>query len=516
MLLRKKTETMKKLSLIIIASLSILAAANSQNVDDALRYSQVFYSGTARFNSMGGAFTALGGDLSSLSLNPAGIGLFRSSELTITPQLFNFKSSTILFGNKSEDFLYDFNLGQAGIVANIIRNDNEKGLITLNIGYSFNRTNNLNQSINIEGISNKSSLLDHFADELKDINKNDLSREYLIANNKNTLLDAFLAWDTYLLDTLPGSNISYGTPYSGYGDNADTIYGQQMRRIITSDGYTGEHSFSIGGNYSDKLYFGATLGITRISYEEKYEHRESTDALLTSKFTNFNYAYYYSDRGTGYSVKFGVIYKPVDMLRLGLAFHSPTIYRISEDVSDNMTAYFSYRADPYKSSNETSRFSYILTSPFRVDLGGALQIQKFALISADYELVDYRSAKFSAVKGDNFNYSDKNQEIKNTLKTANNIRLGAEVRLKNLYLRGGYGYYGKTFKEQNLNSNMDYNSLSLGIGFREQNIYADLGFTTLINSRKLILYDSPLEEVSSNLDIKRNIFAVTFGYKFGY
>ncbi|MBE3085421.1 MAG: UPF0164 family protein, partial [Bacteroidetes bacterium] len=99
---------MKRISLIIIAVLSMFTGIFAQNVDDALRYSQVFYGGTARFMSMGGAFTALGGDMSSLSQNPAGIGVFRSSELTISPQLFHIKSSAG-FNGITSDNLYNFN-----------------------------------------------------------------------------------------------------------------------------------------------------------------------------------------------------------------------------------------------------------------------------------------------------------------------------------------------------------------------------------------------------------------------
>src|SRR5665811_755942 len=107
---------MKRITLVIIAVFSVLAAATAQNVDDALRYSQVFYGGTARFMSMGGAFTALGGDMSSLSQNPAGLGVYRSSEITVTPQLFRI-NTLAGFNGITSDYLYNFNLGQIGIVS---------------------------------------------------------------------------------------------------------------------------------------------------------------------------------------------------------------------------------------------------------------------------------------------------------------------------------------------------------------------------------------------------------------
>jgi len=504
---------MKKFSLIFLVFISALTVINAQNVDDALRYSQLFYNGSARFNSMGGAFTALGGDISALSQNPAGIGVFRSSEITITPQLFHNKSTASLFGNSSVDYLYNYNLAQAGIVINFFNRETETGLVTLNFGYSFNRTNNYNQSIVIEGTSDNSSLLDYWAEKSNGLYKDEL---------ESNVYDAYLGWSTYLIDSLPGSNTGYGTIYSNYGDDLPSSYGQNMKRILTTTGFTGEHSFSLGGNYSNKLFFGATLGITRLNFESKFEHIESADAIMPSRyspidegFTDFNYTNYYKNIGTGYSLKIGAIFRPVEVLRVGLAFHSPTIFKIDEYNSDNITAWFSDLANPVDAKNEPMRFNYSLTTPFRALAGAALQIKKIALISADYEYVDYSTAKFSET-GDGYDYAVKNHEITNTLKPVSNLRFGAEVRLNSIYLRGGYGIYGKPWVAGDINQDLYYKSISCGIGFREQNIFADLGFSRLTNSQNYILYDSDIETVMSNIDINKNMFTLTFGYKFSY
>jgi hypothetical protein len=509
----KKIAIMKKFSLIFLIVVSVISGSFAQNIDDALRYSQLFYNGSARFNSMGGAFTALGGDLSTLSQNPAGIGIFRSSEITITPQLFHIKSNTNLFGNNSADYLYDFNLAQAGIVINFIKKDSETGLITLNVGYSFSRTNNFNQSIQFKGVSDKSSLLDQWAESYSD-------------NRDDNDYEAFLGWSTYLIDSLPGSNTSYGTIYSNYGDNAPSRYGQTINRLITTSGLTGEHSISVGGNYSNKLFFGATFGITRLNFESQFSHIESADGIMPSRYspvgegyTDFNYTYYYRNTGTGYSLKLGVIYKPLEILRIGLAFHSPVFFKIEEYSKDYISTYFSDRSEPIKAENDPLAFNYALTTPFRAIAGAALQIKKFAVVSAEYEFIDYGSAKFSET-GDDYDYTLKNKEIKNGLKSVSNIRVGAEVRLSKLYFRGGYGHYGKAYESGDLNENLDFNSLSLGMGFREQNVFIDLGYTGLMNPQKYILYsyekDPDIVTAMSNMSINRNLITVTFGYKFGY
>lgn len=499
---------MKRISLIFFLVLSIVSISSAQNADDALRYSRLFYSGTARFMSMGGAFTALGGDISSLSQNPAGLGVFRASELTITPQLGHIKSLSSFNNGSTEDFLYNFNLGQAGLVANLIKKETESGLISLNVGYSFNRTSNLNQSILINGISTNTSLADYW------VEKSNGHFSFELPTQAVDAYDASLGWRTYVIDSLSGSSTQYGTVYSNYGDNPPSIYGQTMKRVITNSGFMGEHAFSIGGNYSNKLFFGATIGINTLMYESKYEHSESTDIALPSQFTNFNYTLYYKDNGTGFNLKIGAIYKPIEILRIGFAFHSPTIYHLNRYLYDNISSHF-IDGGNYTASNDALRFSYGLTTPFRILTGAALQVKKIALLSLDYEFVDYSSAKFFET-GDGFDYSSKNQAIRDEIGATNNIRLGAEVRLSNIYLRGGYGYYGKAWKTGD-NQNQNFNSVSGGIGFREKNIFADFGFSTMMNKDNYILYTSTnTGSPMANLNMTRNTFAVTFGYKFGY
>ncbi len=496
---------MKKIAIFIVAALSLFQIGKSQNIDDALRYSQFFYGGTARFMSMGSAFTALGGDISTLSQNPAGLGVFRSSEFTITPQLFQAKTSASFNSMTSSDHLYNFNLNQGGIVSNLISNDNETGLITLNFGYSFNKSNNFNQSTRIQNTNSSSSMADYWTLYSEGKYFRDLTGVEGIA------------YDAWIIDTITGSGgSSYGTVYSNYGDNPPSVYGQTIRRIVSNEGYTGEHAISIGGNYSNKLFFGATLGISKLRYTSHYEHYESANSTLASGFKNFTYTDHLEDSGTGYSLKMGAIIKPVETVRIGLAFHSPTFYKINEYFYEDITSNFS-GGGKYEFANDPLRFQYALTTPFRALAGIAVQVKKFALLSADYEFVDYSSARFSET-GDGYDYSEKNSFIKNGLKSASNIRLGGEFRLNNVYLRTGYGYYGKAFQPGEDNAELDYNSLSFGAGFREKNVSIDFAFTSYKSSMSTFLYplDNTFVPAVVNQSTIRNMFTLTVGYKFGY
>lgn len=493
---------MKRHVLTIAAAFLTASGILAQNVDDALRYSQIFYQGTARFTSMGGAFTALGGDMSTFSQNPGGIGIFRSSEISISPQLFHIGTSAN-FNGLSKDYLYNFNLPQIGIVSNLISNNGTKGLISLNVGYSFNKTSNNNTSIRIEGRSNTSSMADSWADQSNGTYYSDLSGA------------AGIAYDAWVIDTITGTGATeYGTVFNNYGDNITSVYGQTIRRLINNSGYTGEHTFTVGGNISNRIFFGAALGISRLHYTGHYEHREIVDYSLPSQIADFTYTEHFEDNGTGIGLKIGAIIKATENLRLGLAFHSPTIYRINEYYYDNISSNFTDNSN-YEFKNDPSRYQYALTTPFRALAGVAYQFGKIGLIDVDYEFVDYSTARFSQT-GDNYDYSEKNLEIKNTLKPASNIRVGGELRLNKLYLRGGYGYYGKVFTSGEINQNMAYNAFSAGIGFREQNINLDLGYMNLSNTQKYVLYNTASESAIAGLTSSRNMFTVTVGYKFGY
>ncbi len=494
---------MKRINLILALLLSIIFSSSGQIVDDALRYSQIFYNGTARFNSMGGAFTALGGDVSSLSQNPAGIGLFRSSEITFSPQLYHIKNSAG-FNGISEDYLYNFNLGQAGIINSVISNKSATtGLISLNVGYSYNKTNNFNSSTRIQGTSNTSSMADYWADISLGTDYRDLTGA------------AGIAYDAWIMDTITGSGArAYGTVFSNYGDNPPSVYGQNIRRIITNEGYSGEHAISVGGNYSNKFYFGATLGINRIRFTGHYEHLETAAGPMLSGFENFTYTDHYENTGTGFTLKIGAIVKPVETVRLGFAFHSPTFYRISEYFYDNISSNF-VNNEYYDFKNEPLRYNYALTTPFRAMAGVAVQVKKIALLSAEYEFIDYSSARFSET-GDNYDYSEKNLQIKNTLKSTGNLRLGGELRMDKLYLRSGYGYYGKVFKEGEENDDLYHSSVSFGAGYREQNLSVDFGYTNYRSDQRYIMYNTSVESAIAGVDTRKNIFTVTVGYKFGY
>ncbi len=487
---------------IILAAIIIAACGthiNAQNPDDALRYSQQFYSGTARFSAMGGAFTALGGDISSFALNPAGAGVFRRSEFSISPHV-GFINTYSYFTSEAEESIYNFNLGQFGVVVPMIQGGSQSGLVSLNFGYGYNVNNNFTASTIIRGVNSTSSMADYWASISSGTRYNELSGA------------SGMAFDAWLIDTITGgSGMQYATVFSRYGESATSTYGQSVRRVITNEGFGGEHSFTIGANLNNNLFAGATLGLARFNYTGHYEHLENDPNNTIFDFNSFSYIDHYEATATGYSFKAGIIYLPFEFLRIGLAFHSPTIYRVSEYYYEDLTSSFD-DGDRYEYKTDAFRFNYRLTTPYRVLGGLAVQLMKAATISVDYEMVDYGMTRFSKAS-DGYQYYDENESIKNIFRRSNNIRAGAEYRLGGLYFRGGYGYYGTAFNSSEVNSDNFHTSISGGIGFRQSSFYVDLAYTRLTNPMKYYMYNYyNVDPVT--IETTRNNIIATIGLRF--
>jgi len=216
---------MKKIYFTLIVTLAVSFSGFAQGEQDALRYSQYFTGGSARFSAMGGAFGALGGDFSALSINPAGLGVFRSSEFSFTPTLRYNTVETNFAGSVNDDFDYDFNLNQLGFVSSFDLGNSE-GWSNINIAAGYTRQNNFNMNLIIEGVNNSNSMLDYFAN---------YSDGYL--PDELNSFNEFLAYDTWLIDTVTNMGFNdYETILSNYGDDANSTYGQVQQRTVNSNG----------------------------------------------------------------------------------------------------------------------------------------------------------------------------------------------------------------------------------------------------------------------------------------
>ena len=517
---------MKKYIFLISLLGNIVLPANSQfNIkpEDMLRISQQYPWGTARAMGMGGAFGALGGDMTSLSLNPAGIGIYRSSEFTFSPSVnFNTTNSTLPASASTtnipysgSDFAQRLHISNIGYVYNMNTNK-EEGWVSASFGIAYNRLNDFDRNIIMKTPSANSSLLDEFVYYANDAGNGPLSPDGMYPFYEK------LAYQTFAIDNVLYSDNWWHSDYS-----ADHQYGESQIRRREIRGGLGEYAFSFGANYSNKFYLGMTIGVQSLNYTDKTIHTEEDLNNTIPNLKSFDFTEHFNITGSGYNFKFGILYKPIDLLRLGVAVHSPTYYNLESEFYTSMNSYFDLPlADGQSSSGGNSEITRTqnnnLLTPWRFIGSASLQLQQVGLISVDYERLNYSNMRLSGDMGSN----NPNDELSSTLKSVNNLRIGAEGKIGALAIRGGIGFYGTPYKTSPLNK-INYTTYSAGLGYRGKSFFLDLAYVLFkYSSDKYLLYsykevvgtttpqDWANNPVIANSDYKLNQFVATLGFKF--
>lgn len=524
---------------------------SAQGAYDALNLSRQLPMGTARYIGLSGAFGALGGDFSTLSNNPAGIGVYRGSEISFTPYIYtnetesNFNSSSV-FDSKSGTVI-----GSVGYVGtfNTLQED---GLVSLNFGFGYNRLNNyfLNTTISSNNVGNSyTDALARMA-TASGVGPNDFS-EF------GSPTQSYLAWESYLIDWngVDGRYESLLLPQTlnnqGGIDNEATLV--DMEKSITEQGKIDEWVISFGGNISHKFYFGATLGIHNVDYT--YESRYSEDFLDTkinsmpagnNMFSyhwfdpngeevlysggGMTYYDYFRTTGTGMNLKIGAIVRPVKGLRLGAALHTPTYYSLTDEYTKEMTPVRMKALDNGVEINSPSSdigigvSEYTVQTPMKLMLSAAYTVGGKGLISLDYDIVDYTTMQLADANGVTSEFVGNNQDIRNYFGTASALRIGGEFRLDNNFtLRGGMGIYDSPQNGTNSNSYpIDYfgemTTYSGGLGYRNSGFYIDLAYqvgnvdrTHYVYGTDLLPDDAKIKSVNS---ITMSNLVFTLGFKF--
>ena len=484
----------------------------AQDLVDALRYSDYKINGTARSTAMGNAFGALGGDFSVLSTNPAGLGLYRSGELVFTSNFSKSNAEASYIGSTASDSKYNFSLNNIGYVATYQPNNNgESSLVSISFGVGYNKLNNFNKNMLAQGYNSTQSMIDNIASSSNGILKEDLYDENHPYDYYD-LWDTKMAWETYLIDLEDGYNNQY-IPHGLY--TGDLV---NQRKTTTQRGYINEYLFSLAANFNHRVYVGATLGIHDVNYEESsiYYEFNANSAFATNEAYMDNFSYYQNlnTAGTGFNIKLGAIFKPTDNIRLGIAIHSPTFYSLNDKYNYKIASQtengFLEEESPH------GEYDYHLETPLRAIFSAAYVIGKKGLVSIDYEVVDYSTAKLRD-GGGNYQFTNENNDINEAYKSVGNLHIGGEYRLTNNFsLRAGYENYPSAFNKNafnttQLNSDADYSSVSAGLGIKQGNFYIDMAYKHDISKEYNTLYSG---SDFAKFDTTRDNLIMTLGFKF--
>jgi len=484
---------MKKVNILLNVIIFIFIANNiiAQNETDALRYSFLMQGGTTRYMSMGSAFGALGADISVVSSNPAGLAIYRSSEFTCSPSFYFDKVSASFQDSKFDDFNYNLNLNNIGIVL-AFTSDKTDGWVSTAFGFNYNRYNNYGMNFYVEGINDTNSITDYFAQMAYGHTEDDL----------NPFAEE-LAYQGYLID--PDSS---GTVYQSSYDN----YGEKQEYLFTSKGYLGEYNFSYAGNYANKLYIGASFGIQSIQYIQRIDLQEKDINKVITDFNSLDYYQYLKTTGTGYNFKFGMLFRPLDWARIGLAIHTPTFMTLHDNYYSTLTTSFEDNQKSYSGSSPDGIYDYGLLTPFRTMGSLAFIIKKQALISFEAGMVDYT---LSRLRASDYSFVNENSAIEKNYTTAYNFRSGLEYRFDIFNFRAGFGYYGSPYNSNNINKDAYTLVYSGGIGIRENGYFFSIGYLIAQTSFSYYMYDQNIIS-SAPINAQRNSSQLmfTFGFKF--
>jgi hypothetical protein len=505
---------MKKvlLSSTLIISVSSLFA---QVPEDAIKYSWQPVNGTARIAAVGGAMGSLGGDISANFVNPAGLGFFKTSDLVISPGFSFLKNKSNFRDTKASEKDSYFNLGTSGIVGGWTGNGR---WVSKAVSLAVTRTANFSNHIYYIGQNDFSSGAEQYAAEAA-FSGIDIDQ---IHNSSDVSFGTRMAAYNFLIDaaTLPGNSTPDVISLAMWDvlHNTGPFLVNQSHDIVTSGGIT-EIALSYAANNRDKFYIGGSIGIPIVKYRKESTFREEDATGNTDN--NFNFyemSETFTTKGFGVNAKLGIIFKPVEHIRLGLAAHSPTMYSLEDGYFANMEVNLdNYRSDPGTTSISSNQlnggvspvYKYELMSPWRVMVSGSYVLREIedvrkqkGFITADIEYAGYRSSRYhNAEEYDDGGYYDEvNEAMKNYYKGAFNLRLGGELKFTTIMTRLGFAYYGNPYKDKELKGNKMY--VSGGLGYRNGGIFIDLAYVHALQKDVNFPYRLP---------DKANTFATTRG-----
>lgn len=496
---------MRKTAFIILFALAAMSV-HAQNAYDAFRFSDRNYEGTARSVAMGNAFTALGGDLGSIGINPAGSAVAKYSQFTITPSLTVSSNTTQGVSPYSDGYLpyferqfkqtaTHFAIPNFGMTFNW-ETGRSSGLKNVTFGFVMNRVNDWNEDVYAAGRNSTTSFMGAMATEATEMgllgsnlnmnNAYDYDPWKYVVGYQSGMISTFGGYDDQFVgasELLQENNM--GDTEIFLGGPLDQSYGRRVR------GGKNDYLINLGFNISDFLYIGANLGITSMNYtyDEYFKEIAVDPSDFGIEFDNGKKAYFdsmkykksYGANTSGVYGKFGFILTPGLGLRIGAAIQTPTATTVNEYwYESGETTYTDNSFNGYAESPE-GEDQYRFSEPWRANFGVAWTLGKFAVFSADYEMCNYSSMKFKRNGFDDGReyFIDLNEEIRSIYGKSQMFRAGVEIKpVDVLALRAGYGVTTSPEKFNLNGEQLDIpaaQNVSFGLGFiSRKSFFADI------------------------------------------
>lgn len=502
---------MRKIVGIALSGFALLFSLKVQAqsyTETALLFSRSRPGGSARIQAMGGVQNSLGGDYSSAYSNPAGLGMYNRSEFTFTPAFNSAATSSDYLGEKTSDSKSRLILPGLSFVFHSNK-EGKLGFLGGTFGITFNRINDFNRSFTYQGANASSSIIDYFLADASGTNVSQFDTDGFNYNSPTGL-----AYFNYLIS--PQSLYPGGDPTLYFSDvNGNPI---KQGEEVESSRAQNQWSISYGANLGDKVFLGGGIGVTSLNYKSKktfYEEFKSDTLRSLSLEENLSVS------GSGINATIGAIVRPIDFVQLGISVTTPTSYQITDNYSASMSSKwnsFTYKPGTILTDEDAQTdviiTDYNLATPFRLNGGITLFIQKHGFISADVDYLDYGNTKYRS-NTTGVSFTEDNTDIKALYKSAVNYRIGGEYRFKEYRVRGGYAFMPDPFKAPQNGVDRKTSSFSTGFGYRKQNFFLDVAvvYTQGNASYRPYRINSALSPLVKT-DNKNTLVMVTLGFPF--
>jgi len=477
---------MKKAIYICLLIFTSISYAQSHRFTDlAILFSQDQTNGSARYTGLSGAMGAIGGDLSTLNINPAGLGVFNHHEFSVSLGTFNKNSNATYYGENTRNINITADLNQIG-VAFVFKNPTQYWNKTV-LGFNYQTNNNFNELININGNSGFASFQTHHNVTVDNIFKNGIQQDFTTENS----------------------------------------------------GFSSIINIGLATQYKDNFYLGGAINFHYLDFTQEITLNE-INSNTTGQILDALFSQYDNHLASGISLNFGFIYKVLPFLRIGASYNTPTYYyeiinesniydgRATKDIgrvegnggTDDFFIKGNLDIEPiintnnhYEVINQTLSISeYNLRTPGKTNLSAALVLGKLGFISIDYSHHYYTSLYLGS------DFADENKYLTNTLRNTHNLRAGGEIKLGNLSLRGGASYEQSIFNPNAteidvLKLGSKYGA-SLGAGLRIENHKFDASYNYILQNNSYDFYDQYDKVNPANIELTQTNINLTYTYIF--